>query len=518
MKLRFTILFSLLFTYSIFAQNSSKEQSLVFHSNFEEQVLKSPLGNKGEDYLKLFLATSPQNDSNALKYIQLELTTLFEQLEKKKFGRKSTAKTKTTLEEELNASFLKKYDAFASFEQLFKTGTYNDVTRTALSILVFEHFKLPSFIQHDRHHIYPVFIKDGTKKAVFETSSKGEKEQAQFESDYWELLKNLKIISEEEARQKEENLFAKHYMPTKNRINPNQLAGNLYYFEALNYYEKKDYIATLNRLQKAQLLYPLPRNMVILQACLFQLAKRVDYTRLDGTKGLFRLHETFPMPEVKSEILRSFNKIADYQIIQKKNPAAFEKHYQLFLQKLSPDANILSKIDRIYFVKTAQYYARNNKRDSLVKYVDLLYQQWPSEKAVQIVLAGFLMETLQQTVDFKVGIQELNNYIQKYSFLEFEKAVQDRRLFFHSLKVRHFFESEEITPALQAMATFENLLSKYGRVERINLWMTTVYTSAATYYFQQGNYTKAREITAKALMLMPDSEYFAHRQEVLQRY
>ena len=97
MTLRFTILFSLLFSYSICAQYSSREQPLVFHSDFEEQVLKSRLENKGEDYLKLFLATSPQNDSNALKYVQLELNSLFERLEKKKFGRKSTAKTKTTL-------------------------------------------------------------------------------------------------------------------------------------------------------------------------------------------------------------------------------------------------------------------------------------------------------------------------------------------------------------------------------------------------------------------------------------
>jgi hypothetical protein len=68
------------------------------------------------------------------------------------------------------------------------------------------------------------------------------------------------------------------------------------------------------------------------------------------------------------------------------------------------------------------------------------------------------------------------------------------------------------------MTVFENYLSKYGRVDRVELWLTTVYASASTYYFQEADYVKAREMANKALSLMPGSEYFAHRIEVLNQY
>lgn len=518
MKLALIAIISFSLTFSLFSQYSTKERPLNFHSDFEAQVLKNKMAESEQDYLNFFLATSAENDSNALKYIQLELVSLYARLVSKKFGKKSAAKAKSVLEEELTANFFKKHDDFASFEQLFKTGTYNEATRTALCVLVFEHFKIPFTIHHDRHLMCPIFVLEGKKKTVFDSPVHDEEKRELFDKNYLNILKNLNFITENEANAPNEKLFVKYYMPGNKGIDVSQLVGDLYYTEALKFYEKKDYVAALNRLQKADLLYPLSRNMVIRSTCLFQLAKQVDYKKIDGMNDLFVLYNKIQTDEVKAELLRVFTKVADYQIVEKKNPDEFTRYYQLFLSNLGRNAEFLTQIDRIYFVKTAQYYARIGKRDSLVKYIDLLYKQWPNEKAVQIVLGQFLMETLEKTVDYTVGIEALDTYVEKYPFLEYDKTLQDRRLFFTSLEVRHFFENEQESLALKALANFEKFLAKYGQVKRSNLWMTTVYTSAATYYFQKRNYAKAREITNKALQLMPNSSYFAHRKEVLEGY
>ncbi|MCB0650798.1 MAG: hypothetical protein KDC85_05940 [Saprospiraceae bacterium] len=515
MKFRL-LLFLLLFSQTLISQYSNKGNGLVFHSPFEAEVLSAPFGDAVVDHLKLYLATAPQNDSNALKYIQLELKSLFAHLEEQKFGKKSPAKSAELLEDYLSATFLKQYDAYASFEQLFKTGTYNDATRAALVSLVLEQFNMPFEIRHDGLLISSVLKTEGKNNLLFEAEDKSK--EVRFRSNYIQLLRDLKMLSAEEEGQDEEHLFKKYYKDKDGAVTPGQLAGNLYYLEALNYYKKQDYVAAMNRLQKAQLLYPLPRNGVIRQACMFQLARRVNFKTKEGLTDLFNLYKQYPVIEVKQELVSVFTKIADYQIIEKQEPNGLKPFHTFFAEELSNDKELLSRIDRVYYLKMARYYAIHNHRDSLVKYIDRLYVQWPHEEAVQKVLSGFLMESLHRVVDYEQGIILLNQYIEKYPFLEYKTDVQDRRLYFHSLRVRYFFENQQEDKALKAMAVFENLLAKYGRVERVDMWLTTVYASASTYYFQKADYFMAREMARKALTLMPDNEYFAHRVEVLQQY
>lgn len=104
---------------------------------------------------------------------------------------------------------------------------------------------------------------------------------------------------------------------------------------------------------------------------------------------MFNLYKQYPVIEVKQELVSVFTKIADYQIIEKQEPNGLKPFHTFFAEELSNDKELLSRIDRVYYLKMARYYAIHNHRDSLVKYIDRLYVQWPHEEAVQKVLSGF---------------------------------------------------------------------------------------------------------------------------------
>lgn len=127
------------------------------------------------------------------------------------------------------------------------------------------------------------------------------------------------------------------------------------------------------------------------------------------------------------------------------------------------------------------------------------------------------MESLHRVVDYEQGIILLNQYIEKYPFWNTKPMYRIGGCISTPASAL-LFENQQEDKALKAMAVFENLLAKYGRVERVDMWLTTVYASASTYYFQKADYFMAREMARKALTLMPDNEYFAHRVEVLQQY
>jgi tetratricopeptide (TPR) repeat protein len=510
------LLFSLFFVHTLLGQYAANENSLVFHSPFEASVLNAPFGNATEDQLKLYLATAPQNDQHAFDYIKLELKSVFANLEQQKFGKKSPARTVALLRDYLETKLLKKYDPYVSFEQLFKSGTYNDATRAAVVSLILTHFQIPFEMRHEGLFVSTIVKMEGKNLPVFDPMDPAS--ELRFKSSYSQLLKDLKLLSRDEAEMDDEALFKKFYKDQDGTITPGQLAGNMYYNEALEAYRQKEYVASMNKLQKAQLLYPMPRNGVIRQACMFQLARRINFKSLAGLTDLFNLYNQYPVVEVKHELVSVFTKIADYHIIQKQDPDALHPFHEHFANKLKNDKELMASIDRVYYVKLARYYAIHNQRESLVKYIDLLHQRWPNEVAVQNVLAGFLMESLHRVVNYETGITQLNDFIAKYPFLEYKPEVQDRRLYFHSLRVRHFFENQQLENATKAMIVFEDHLSKYGRVDRVDMWLTTVYASASTYYFQEADYIKAREMANKALSLMPGNEYFAHRVEVLRQY
>lgn len=96
--------------------------------------------------------------------------------------------------------------------------------------------------------------------------------------------------------------------------------------------------------------------------------------------------------------------------------------------------------------------------------------------------------------------------------------MQDLELFYSAERIRYYFDQDNEGAGIQYLTLFENLISQYGKTERIDQWIKTAYIAASNYYYRMNEFQKARQMTQNAAQLLPNDAYFQHRIELLNFY
>ena len=162
----------------------------------------------------------------------------------------------------------------------------------------------------------------------------------------------------------------------------------------------------------------------------------------------------------------------------------------------------------------AKFFAQSYQTLGVVNYMDSLYLKRPKDKAIQNILAVLLVRSLGNDRDFENGLSVLKVYRKKYPFLGNMPLFKDLELFYQAEQARFHFSKDQINLARNALLQFETSLVRLGQTPRVNIWLTTVYTSAADYYVRRGEDEEARRMIHRGLSLYPNSAYFKHRAEI----
>ncbi len=514
------ILLAVFFCNTLWAQYAVKAvHEMDFHSPFEETVLKAPLPKTPQDQVRLLLAASPNNSEHDYRYIEVELRQIYRELEREKVNRKSTKNAVEIINKYLRKKYFRNYNEYAGFEQLFSHNLYNTATATAMYALIFEHFELPYYIQMEPQRLFPV-VDPGKATIVLNTDSPSQlkkKRKSRFARDYVQLLRELRLLNGQETVS-EESLFYQYYAPEETQISLNQLGGILYYQQALQQYDKKQYGKALQLVDKAHALFPLPRHESFRYTCLFQLAKSRDILQTGDASGIFQLYEQYPIPAVRKEVVNSFYRFTDYQLVEKREPEKLAAIYQSYRQHLRKETNMLEQIREIYFTQLARYYARQNETIKVLECMDSIKHDYPRDKKIQDALAGLLVESLSNQRDFEKGLRELEEYKKQYPFLRNHPFLQDRDLFYRAERIRQSFDQDEMDQGLRYLDDFEQALAVSGHLPRVELWVTTAYTAASNYFFRAEDYPNARLMIQRGLNLQPNDAYLKNQWELLWNY
>ncbi len=514
------ILLAVLLCNGLWAQYAVKPvEEMDFHSPFEETVLKSPLPKTADNQVRLLLAASPENNEHDFRYIDVELRQIYRDLDREKVDRKSTKNAVAIISSYLRKQYFRNYNEYAGFDQLFSKKLYNTATATALYALVFDHYKLPYYIQMEPQRLYPV-VDPGKSVITIETDSPSQlkkKRRSRFTRDYVQLLRELRLLNGQETVS-EQSLFHQYYAPEEAQISLNQLSGILYYQQALKQYDDKNYVPALQLVDKAQALFPLPRHESFRYTCLFQLAKSKDILYTGDASGIFLLYQQYPIPAVRKEVVNSFHRFTDYLLIEKKDPQKLEEIYRSYERHLSMETNMLSQIREIYFTQMARYYARQNQTIKVLACMDSISHDYSRNKKIQDALAGLLVESLSNQRDYEKGLRELEEYKRQYPFLRNHPFLQDRDLFYQAERIRETFDKDEYEKGLRYLDNFEQALAISGQLPRVELWITTAYTAASNYFFRMEDYPNARLMIQRGLNLAPNDAYLKNQMELLWNY
>lgn len=472
-------------------------------------------------YLSLFLGSSSQDDKHSIKYVQLEIETLLKKVDNNKQILKGGSKGIKALNKLLGKEYFQNYNQLASFDMIFKTKTYNEATASALLLFILEHLQWEYYLLHEVNILSPIVLDKEDKINVLPENLRAtQADKQQFINDYLVLLKELQEISHipSEATQKT-TLFQKNYISTTKKLSVQELAGELYFQQALKKYIYKDYSKALDYLHKTDQLYRLPRNQIIRKACLFQQIPTGEKYTEDELNRLILLHKTHPLPATKAQLFKAYYYEVNVAFGAKKKAitkATKVKHK--YLKLIEKDPLFEQSVERIYLSKAAQYYSSINDNKKSLAYIDSLYYHWPSNKDVQSLITTLLVNKVSASQPYNQGITQVEVLKTKYPFLYNNKLIGDLHLNFLSQRIRYYFEHDMPQSGIDGLEEFERYLTIYGPTQKIGIWLITTYASASYYYFLKEDYENAKYFINKGLLLQPDNKFFQHRSELLSNY
>ncbi len=178
-----------------------------------------------------------------------KLATLYPERKKEKVLKK--------IFEAIHKEFLIKYTDNVQFSEIFKSGTYNCVTSSALYALIFRRMDIPYLIKELTTHVYLTVLVEG-KELDVETTLPQDLVQItrKQKTAYLEEMEKNKLVTRAEIEEKGvDKLFDEKYYQSKT-ICLRQLAGLSYYNYGILAADSDRYVQSLEILRISRNLYP----------------------------------------------------------------------------------------------------------------------------------------------------------------------------------------------------------------------------------------------------------------------
>lgn len=467
--------------------------------------------------LELLLPGKDAQAQSARAYAKQRLSKVCLELEAEKIAKLKPHKAVVKLEAAVQAHFLLQYQPFANLDMLFKNGMYDPTTAAAVYALTMRFLGIPHALQlHEGGVLLTAYPADLNHVVGGRKATDAQQHQA-FQDAYMSVLMNVGFLPEQVWSQPHEQLFLQYYTGGQRVINIQELAGFLYYQQALQAFKGKDWNRVLLELQHARRLTNWPVYDVLQRAVWIQLTVNPDPKSSDSTtEYLWKLWAIAPGAPWQSALLAQFN--AAVGALPKPGIWPMDSLYMTYSERFAGHDDALLQLREMYFLQRARFHAREGLTAKVMEYMDSLYVLRPTDTDVHNVLAGMLVWSLRTERSFALGLELIAFYERKYPFLGNNSLFHDQHLFYQAERLRYHFDADEGAEGLRYFEMFEQLIARTGRTPRFDSWITTGYLAASNYHFRQGQYQQALNYITQARVHAPTDPYLDHQETLLRRY
>lgn len=202
--------------------------------------------------LSALLETTPQYSRPT---IQKEMDLFVQELQNRRQEAKSEVRFLKNLVNKSHRKFLKHYQAYAQFDQVFESGNYDCLSGTAFFSVVLDRLGYAYRIIETNYHIF-ILVSTEKGEVLLETTDRlaGLKTSAQEINETLTLYKQNRLSASAAA--------ANYYLYQTQlfqEVDALQLSGLLYYNQAVVAYNQQNWTLCANQLAKARSVYDNPR-------------------------------------------------------------------------------------------------------------------------------------------------------------------------------------------------------------------------------------------------------------------
>lgn len=508
---------------AVSAQTNSGPQGLIWQNEAERQAFLRQRETKVdvEQVCALLLAAEAGADPTLQEGILARIGETAEDLKARGVTEKNYAKAAKVIFRVVNERFLKQYHIDGQFADIFKDGTYNCASASALYALILETLGMPYAVVEMPQHIN-LLIDPGGENIAIETTDPVNGLYAVNKKQIVQSLLNLKLIPEEVAYGKAaEQLYDEYFKEKERKIDLYQLAGDLYFNTALNFFENHRYAEACTAIDKAMFLNPSKLREHTRMIMLVHAAGVASDEHPENFRPHFALLAYAPFREsFKADLKRQFYLVANKYLIEVPDQAAYTAFYRYFLQQSVGEPELASELRYLHHYLTARSLALRFDTPAGLLHLDSAYLLKPHNLELQSfivqVTESALVDLLFATTAMKTAI---GAYQQRFPFLAQNPKIARLHCTQMALEVSRLFESNAAAEGLRAIPALEQAAA--GLIE-LDLTVEEIiggaFSAASACFIRQEDYAQAEDWINKGLQLAPRSTELLRKQKALAEY
>lgn len=416
----------------------------------------------------------------------------------------------------IHDTFLTKYEEQNIFEEIFYNGHYNCVSATALYGLAFEHLSIPYVIREKPTHVYLIAYPQGERIIVETTSPAGGTLiiDQQFKQNYIASLKNQKLITSAQAVSTNvDELFDRYYFADEENISLTELAGIQYMNEGLYLLKQNKPLDALHRMEKAYLLYPSERASFLMMNALHDAFRTRSEKDLIHATLLARLSRYKKYNITADMIFGEFSRVINTLLFEKNDRQSLENYYQHLLSSLT-DAELKKEIIFIYNVECGRHHYTAARFNESIPFYEEALKVKPKHQEIISVFVSAIAQATRKKRNREI-IDALEGYTHKYAFLSENNVYNELLGTAYLIEFDFLYRQNLPSEAERFRNTFENF-ARNKELSFDGYLVGQAYSSAAVFYFRNGQTSRARSLISKGLELSPGNYELMTRKRMIE--
>jgi len=467
----------------------------------------------------MFFAINEDVKANDFEKVRVSIQSEIEKYDTPSFRKMKEAKKMKKILKEVHDDYFRKYEEQTYFDNVFSTGIFNCVTASALYAIIFEGLNIPYNIKISLNHVYLIAYPT-TNSIMVETTNPMEGYfvyNQNFKENYVDYLKTIKMISEEEYKNKTKDELFETYFYKEKDIDLQELIGIQYSNKGLALLNDEKYQEAFHAFEKTYFLFPSERNAYYLLVSNALVLNECDYLDIKYAGYLSKLCRYRDMGVTNENIEAEFSDITYKVLINKSNPTLYDEYYEKLIKCIS-DSSLKADIGFIYNFERGRFlFNKLNYKESL-PYTDAAYGIKPKNADAQNRFITNLILTYSEWDDPNTILDNLNTYSEKYPALNENNKFMVFRFANVLTLCEHNFAMRNSTKAFEYLTLFENSVPVDDNeldIHMIKNNIVNAYSSAATYYFRRNNYSKAKSYLEKGLEYVPGNYELTNKMNAL---
>jgi len=512
------LLICMIFYHTAFSQETLVEYSeITFSSPFERKVFDDHFLKGKSDLFLLFMANGGLLTETKILQGKERFNAHLKRYENEKFKVKKNDKKAKLVYEEIHKTFLQKYEALNSFEDIFYNGYYNYVSASALYGLAFDKLSIPFTIKEEPTHVYLIAYPEKDRIMIETTTPLGgfySMDQT-FKQNFVKMLKDQKrITSKEYATQDTNVLFDKYYFGDQQDINLLHLVGIQYQNDAISKMDQSKSEEAFVQLEKAYLFNPTGRCGYLLSVAgtqAFESRKARDSVQASYLSKLSR----YQSYGITSEMIQGeFSRVIQDLLYTDGKKSELDRYYKQ-LETGIKDLELRKEITFLYYYENGRMLYNKARFRECLPYFSEAMKVKPNHVDTNSALISALAQSYRGHGNNLELMQELQKYADQFPGLQENNVFNTLVASSLAVQFNQEFNLGKVTEGEKYRGNFEEYIGKFKDLALDANLVGQAYSSAAVYYFRKGQKAKAKSILAKGLEVSPNNYELLRRQQII---